>query len=72
MARAGTSLQIKFGTTRGDKTWTFNYAKQALTEQAVRSVAQAMIDNGSIFQNQPLSLQSAQLVQTTIVPVVSE
>ena len=71
MARAGTSLVMKFGTTRGDKTWTFNYAKSTMQENNIRAVAQAMIENGSIFQNQPLSLESAQLVTTTIQTMIS-
>ena len=69
MARAGTSLQMKFGTTHGDKTWTFNYAKPAATVQSIKNLGEVMIANGEIFHNRPLSLESAEIVNTTVTTV---
>lgn len=69
MARAGTSLQMKFGTTHGDKTWTFNYAKADTSVATIKNLGQVMIANGEIFYNRPLSLESAELVTTSVTQV---
>lgn len=66
MATAGTSLQMKFGTTGGVKTWTFKYAKANVSASAVTTLGQKMIENGAIFKNQPLTLESAEIVTTTV------
>lgn len=56
---AGTSLKLKFDTMSGSKTWTYKYANPSATSQQVKALGQAMIDNGSIYQNVPMKLVSA-------------
>ena len=62
---SGVKLQMKFETMSGVKTWTFNNAKTNATTNNVRTLAQAMITNGSIFEYQPVRVSSAKLVVTT-------
>lgn len=69
MARAGTSLQMKFGTTHGDKTWTFNYARNDVPTATIKNLGQVMIANGEIFYNRPISLEKAEIVNTTVTDV---
>lgn len=62
---SGVALKMKFGTMRGTKTWTFNNAATAATTQQVKALAQAMIDNGSIYENVPVEVISAIRVTTS-------
>lgn len=61
----GTSLRLQFETMAGLKTWTFNNAKPSAGLQNVRTLMQAMITNGSIFENPPIRAYSAKEVTTT-------
>ena len=62
---AGTKLQLKFETMAGIKTWNFAYAKSEPTDQQVRTAMQAMITNGSVFENPPIRASSAKTITTT-------
>lgn len=66
MATAGTKLQLKFGTASGVKTWTFNYAKADASTASIRTLADTMIANGSIYKNPPLTKESAELITTKV------
>lgn len=62
---AGTRLEITFDTMGGSKTASFAYAKPGATETAVKALAQAIIANGSIFQNPPIRATAAKTVTTS-------
>lgn len=62
---AGTKLQLQFETMSGTKTWTFSNAKSNATTANVRTLAQTMITNGTLFQYQPIRVSSAKIVTTT-------
>ena len=59
------SLQLKFGTMSGVKTWTFKNADEEVEQATVVTAMQAMINNGSIYRYPPLTADSAKLVVTT-------
>lgn len=59
-----TVLKLKMGTLSGVKTFTFKYAKSNVTSEQVRTLAQALITNGSIYASPPQVLQSAVVEQT--------
>lgn len=59
------SLQLKFGTLAGVKTYNFKNAKAELSNSNVVNLMQAMITNGSIYKNPPMTAESAKLVVTT-------
>lgn len=59
------TLKMKFDTMSGSSTWSFKNAKQTATLANVRALAQAMIDNGSVYQKQPVRLTEAKVVTTT-------
>ena len=61
----GTRLQLTFDTMSGSKTWSFNYAKPSASVDVIKAVGQAMVTNGSIFENVPISLRSAKTVTTS-------
>lgn len=69
MASSGKKLQVKFGTPAGPKTWTINYIKNNVSQSDVRTFANAMISNGEIFQNTPLTAISAEIVQTSVTQI---
>lgn len=60
-----TSLQLKFGTLSGVKTWTFKYADSEVEQSDVVAAMQAMINNGSIYKYPPLTADSAKIIVTT-------
>ena len=62
---SGTKLQIRCGTSSGEKTWTFNYAKSNATTANIRALAQALVENGSIYKYPPLVANSAKLIVTS-------
>lgn len=62
---AGTSLKLQFETMAGLKTWTFNYAKPSSGLVNVKALMQAMITNGSIFENPPIKAAAAKEVTTS-------
>lgn len=61
----GTKLVYKVGTTGGTKTYTFNRAKPGATTASIKALAQGIITNGTFFQPQPITVNSAKLVTTT-------
>lgn len=72
MATSGVTLQMKFGTASGTKTWNLKYAKADLTGAQVSSLMDTMITNGSIYQYPPLTKDSAALVVTTVTDLYIE
>lgn len=61
----GTKLILRFGTTSGEKNFTYNYGNSEATSANVKSAMQAMIDNGSVFKYPPLTMISAKTQITT-------
>lgn len=61
---SGVSLKMKFDTMSGSKTWSYKYADPSATVSQVKALGQAMIENGSIYQNVPMKLVSAIQVVT--------
>ncbi len=63
---AGTKLVCTFGTSEEKtSTMTFNYAKSEPTEANVKAFMNAVIANGVIFENVPVTAKSAKTVTTT-------
>lgn len=58
------TLQLTFGTASGNKTWKFKYVDSSASTANIKAVAQAMIDNGSVFPNPPLTIGSGKIVTT--------
>lgn len=62
----GTKLQLVFETNEGkNTTMTFNYGKPSAEATAVRALGQAIITNGEIFENVPVTLKSAKTITTS-------
>lgn len=62
----GTKLQLVFETNEGkNTTMTFNYAKPSAEASAVRTLMQAIITNGAIFENVPTVMKSAKTITTS-------
>lgn len=59
------TLQLKFGTTSGEKSWKFPDVKDNLSTATVKSLMSTMITNGSIYAYPPLTMVSAKIVTTT-------
>ena len=57
------SLQLKFGTMSGVKTWNINYAKESATSANIKNLMDVMIANGSIYKYPPLTKESAIIVK---------
>ena len=62
---SGVVLKMKFDTMRGSRTWTFKNASPSATTQQVKTLGQAMIDNGSVYETVPVTLVSAVQVTTS-------
>ena len=62
---SGVAIKMKFDTMSGSRTWTYNHADSSATVQQVKAAAQAMIDNGSVYQSVPIKLVSAVQVVTS-------
>lgn len=62
---SGTKIVFRFGTTSGEKNFSYNYADDDATSANVKAAMQAMITNGSIFRYPPLTAISAKYVITT-------
>lgn len=58
-------LILRFGTTSGEKNFTYNYASSTATAAQVKTVMQTMITNGEIFKYPPLTIISAKRQVTT-------
>lgn len=61
----GTSLQLKFETMSGIKTWTFKHAKPSAGRAKIKTLMSGMIENGSIYEYPPIRAYSAKEVTTT-------
>ena len=62
---AGTKVILRFGTTSGEKNFTFNYGDASTAISDVKALMTAMITNGSIFRYPPLTAISAKAQVTT-------
>lgn len=61
----GTKIVFRFGTTSGEKNFSYNYGDEDATETNIKAAMQAFIDNGQIFKYRPLTMISAKYVITT-------
>lgn len=57
-------LSMVFNTSSGDKTFSYNYADPEMEASTVKAAANAIIENGSIFENVPTALKSAYITMT--------
>lgn len=62
---SGTKLIFRFGTTSGEKNFTYNYGDDDASSANIKAAMQAMITNGAIFKYPPLTAISAKYVITT-------
>ena len=63
---AGTTLVITFlDGYSTERNFSFKYAKPAATAANIKTLAQTIIANGSIFAHIPVTAKSAKLVTTT-------
>lgn len=63
----GTSLKLKFDTSRGSRTFTFRNAKQSAGLNNLKNLANVMIANGEIYTYRPLAVTDIREVTTTEV-----
>lgn len=67
MATAGISLQFKFLDVDANAVnMNYKYADSSVSDSAVQALAAAIINNGSIFQNPPVRVKSAEFVTTQV------
>ncbi len=63
---ASTKLHLEFNTNTSSKaTFNFNYADPNVSDNDVKALMNVMITSGAIFENVPISIDSAKLVVTT-------
>lgn len=62
---AGTRLVLRFGTTSGEKNFTYRYGNAEALASDVKSLMETMITNGSIFKYPPLTIISAKAEVTS-------
>lgn len=62
---AGTKLILRFGTSSGEKNFTYNYANSSALASDVKAAMNAMIANGDIFRYKPLTIISAKAQVTS-------
>lgn len=62
---SGSKLILRFGTTSGEKNFTFNYGDEESTSANIKALGAAIISNGSIFRFVPLTFISAKVEVTT-------
>lgn len=66
---AASKLVLTFKCASGDsKSFSYAHAKNNITTSQVKTVVNALITNGSIFADAPLSAISAKIVTTTEEP----
>lgn len=58
-------LILRFGTTSGEKNFTYNYGNASTSAAGIKTAMQAMITNNSIFKYPPLTIISAKFQVTT-------
>ena len=59
------SLQLKFGTMSGTKTWNIKYAKEDATTANIKNLMDVMIANGSVYKYPPMTKESALIIKKT-------
>lgn len=64
---SGTQLILRFGTTSGEKNFTYNYGDDDASPADVKNAMNTMIANGSIYKYPPLTIISAKSRITTEV-----
>lgn len=62
---SGVKIVFTMGTPNGDKTFSYSDAKSSATITQVKAFAQALVTNGSIFENVPSEVKAAKLITTT-------
>lgn len=62
---SGTKIVFRFGTTSGEKNFSYNYGDDDASSANIKAAMQAMITNGQIFKYPPLTAISAKYVITT-------
>lgn len=66
----GTSLVMSFYDGENNTVnFTFKYADPQVQGSTVKTLSQAMITNGSIYANTPVTAKSAKIVTTTETPI---
>lgn len=58
-------IVLTFGTSGGDKNFSYNYANSDTTTETVKALGTAIVTNGSIFEDVPSALKAAKVVTTT-------
>lgn len=59
------NLVLKCGTATGTRTYTLKYINPDIAVNNVRSIATALVENGSCLKYPPLSVTSASIVTTS-------
>lgn len=54
-------LVLRFGTTSGEKSFSYNYANDDVDPADVKTAMNTMITNGSIFKYPPMTIISAKV-----------
>lgn len=62
---SGTKIVLRFGTTSGEKNFTYNYGDDDATSANIKAAMSAFIANGQIFKYRPMTAISAKYVITT-------
>ncbi|MBQ3347453.1 MAG: DUF2922 family protein [Synergistaceae bacterium] len=63
---SGNQLILEFENSNGEPiVFRFNYAKQSASLANINALMQAIIDNGSIFKDVPVTAKSAKTIFTT-------
>lgn len=62
-------LILRFGTTSGEKNFTYSYADDDVAANNVKTAMQTMITNGDIFKYPPLTAISAKVQVTSTTDI---
>ena len=62
---AGSKVILRFGTSSGEKNFTYNYGDASTSGSDVKAAMNTMIANGSIFKYVPLTIISAKVQVTS-------
>lgn len=62
---AGTKIILRFGTSSGEKNFTYNYGNSEALASDVKTAMQTMIANKEIFRYQPMTIISAKVQVTS-------
>ena len=65
-----TKIVLNFAKANGKEvTMSFNYARQDVSNATIKALMQGIVANGSIFENTPAAIDSAQIVTTETTDV---